>query len=593
MTEGTVTPGTLVGGRFRIEEPLGEGGMAEVFRVTDIATSEPMALKLLKPEVSSQPEAVERVRREGELLRELEHPAVVRVETFGQTDDGRIFIVMELLRGETLGTRMRRDGPIGVQALLPIVTGTCAGLSAAHERGIVHRDLKPDNVFLADTGGAKGEVQVKLLDFGIAKVTGKDRITQTGEVVGTPRYMAPEQLAADRDLDARTDIYALGVILFEALAGKPPFLAMSPTDLIVDILHGKHAPLRSYRPDLAPAVGAVVARAMTRAKEARYASATELAEAFVDAVGRERPLATPPPRSARDGVATAFMGSIGASGVASEPGERDLRTGTFSELERVDPGVTTLGSPSPSGAPASNGENEGSRALLPTLPAISIGPSGPAEERAIEAAPPRKAATRAGAESERAHAATPPASATSSPPRAKVADPVERSSPPPERERPSRERRRSSGPDSTDPSAYRLPTRRNRTTVIVAGLFSGALSAGIAIVALSYFTRAPEPVPHAEHASGSASRPEAAALVRDARAALGAGDAARCVALADRALAAGADPTVHRLRGDCLLASGDRAAALESYRAFCRDAAGHPGIDEVRLVVEELGSTCP
>ena len=140
------------------------------------------------------------------------------------------------------------------QELAPIVAGACGGLSAAHDAGIVHRDLKPDNLFLAET--TQG-MQVKLLDFGISKVTGSDKLTHTGEVLGTPRYMAPEQLSAERDLDGRTDVYALGVILYEALAGSPPFVASTPTDLIIAILHGKSAPLRSFRPDLGPDVEAM------------------------------------------------------------------------------------------------------------------------------------------------------------------------------------------------------------------------------------------------------------------------------------------------------------------------------------------------
>jgi serine/threonine-protein kinase len=488
---------------------------------------------------------------------------------------------MELLEGETLGELMRRDGALRVQALLPIVTGTCAGLSAAHARGIVHRDLKPDNVFLAKTDGEGdsegeadtrsrsrgGEVQVKLLDFGIAKVVGKERLTQTGAIVGTPRYMAPEQLAAERDLDARTDVYALGVILYEALAGKPPFLSSSPSELVVDILHGKHAPLRSYRPDLPTEVEAVVSRAMARAKEARYASATELAEAFVEAAGTRKPVATPV-SAPRDGVSTAFMGSVGARDPAVGEAEKKLEPGTFSELARVSPA-------------------EVHRGLVATVPATSVLPPLPSDDAPAIVASPT-------ARRELGAAETPPA--PSSPPRRVAELPMAASTPPPvERARDHSEPRIAHPASSSTPGsdAYRLPTRGPRTAVIVVGLVSGALSAAIAIIALSYFTRPPEEPPVADSEGAGVQSPEAAALVRDARAALGVGDAARCVALADRALAAGADATVHRLRGDCLLASGDRPAALESYRAFCRDAADHPGIEQVRMVVEELGGTCP
>ena len=273
--------GAIVAGRFRIEDKLGEGGMAEVFRAEDLATSRRVAVKVLHPEIATNPEAVERTKREGQVLSELDNPAIVSVETFGQLEDGTVFLVMELLEGETLGERMRR-GPLDAPELAPVVAGTCAGLHAAHAKGIVHRDLKPDNIFLCPT---EHGLQVKLLDFGISKVYGGEKLTQTGEILGTPRYMSPEQLGAEPDIDARVDVYALGVILYEALAGKPPFLATTPTDLIIAILNGKVAPLRSARPDTPAAVEGVVMRAFSKVRAARYDTAMELATAYVDAVG--------------------------------------------------------------------------------------------------------------------------------------------------------------------------------------------------------------------------------------------------------------------------------------------------------------------
>ena len=213
--------GAVIAGRFRIERSLGEGGMAEVFQAHDMAARHPVAIKLLKKDIANNPEAIERLRREAQVLERLDHPAVVKLETFGKLEDGRLFIAMEMLKGETLGDRMRREGRVDPADLSPVVAGACAGLAAAHDAGIVHRDLKPDNIFLEETDAG---MQVKLLDFGISKVTGSDKLTQTGEVLGTPRYMAPEQLSAERDLDGRTDVYAMGVILYEALAGarRPP-----------------------------------------------------------------------------------------------------------------------------------------------------------------------------------------------------------------------------------------------------------------------------------------------------------------------------------------------------------------------------------
>jgi serine/threonine-protein kinase len=340
--------GVVLAGRFRLERAIGAGGMAEVWRAFDLHSERPVALKLLKAEVRSSAEAVQRLRREGEVLSALSHPAIVRVETYGQLESGVVFVAMELLEGETLGARMRR-GPMQPAELAPIFAGTCAGLAAAHEKGIIHRDLKPDNIFLASSARLSS---VKLLDFGISKVFGEARLTYTGEILGTPRYMSPEQLRAESDIDARVDIYALGVIAYEALVGRPPFLSSTPTELIVAILHGKIAPLSAVRPDLGPAIDAVVTRAMARVPQARYASATEFFAAFVNAaglaqanvgfdIGRVR---------APDALRTRAFGGIGdepsaSSSALAKPmnearsdertgvkSDDDLRPGTFSAL---------------------------------------------------------------------------------------------------------------------------------------------------------------------------------------------------------------------------------------------------------------------
>lgn len=233
--------GTVLGERFRLEQSLGAGGMAEVFRALDLIDGRRVAVKVLRQQLATSPEAVQRFRREGQVLTGLKNPAVVGVESVQELPGGLVFLVMELLEGETLGARMKR-GAMGVRDLAPIVAGCAAGLSAAHQSGVVHRDLKPDNVFLAKL--PSGDVQVKILDFGVSKVRGGEKLTQTGQVLGTPRYMSPEQLGAEPDVDPRVDVYALGVILYEALSGgKSPFLVSTPTDLIVSILNGKSVPV--------------------------------------------------------------------------------------------------------------------------------------------------------------------------------------------------------------------------------------------------------------------------------------------------------------------------------------------------------------
>ena len=328
-------PGTVVAGRFRILAELGRGGMAHVHRALDLVSGREVALKLLKPEIAQNAEAMERFRREAEFLSGLRHPAIVGVEAFGQLDDGRLYLAMEILRGETLGTCIRR-GKLSPEMLSPILAGAAVGLDAAHRAGVIHRDLKPDNVFLVAQQGTDA-VQVKLLDFGISKIDGRQSLTQTGQILGTPRYMAPEQLAGDRDIDGRADVYALGVILYEALAGQPAFPSSHPADLIVAIIHGRATPLRAVRPDVSAELEAVVGRAMARARDARYASATDLAQAWFEVVHGEPTFA-----GVRTGAGTRMMGAHVMDTSASDSqdgrgGDVPFRPATFREFEVQEP----------------------------------------------------------------------------------------------------------------------------------------------------------------------------------------------------------------------------------------------------------------
>ncbi|MGE0785166.1 MAG: protein kinase [Sandaracinaceae bacterium] len=348
--ELAVPIGATIAGRYVIEEMLGEGGMAQVYRAREAPGERRVAVKVLHPEIAANREAAERTKREGQLLSSLDNPAIVSVESYGELDDGTVFLVMELLEGETLGARMRR-GPLEAAELTPIVAGTCAGLHAAHRQGIIHRDLKPDNIFLCPTDMG---LQVKLLDFGISKVYGESKLTQTGEILGTPRYMSPEQLGAEPDVDGRVDVYALGVILYEALAGKPPFLASTPTDLIVAILNGKVVPLTAAQPDVSPAVEEVVMRAMSKTRAARYETSMDLARAFIDAAGGTGVAQ----RQQRRGMPTRALGSEVRGDAATalapavrppaEPAAADgvagkLQIGTFSGLrEAVPTGANTV-----------------------------------------------------------------------------------------------------------------------------------------------------------------------------------------------------------------------------------------------------------
>jgi serine/threonine-protein kinase len=391
--------GTVLVGRYRLDAVLGAGAMAEVFRATDTLAGRSVAVKILRGQTANSREAVARLKREGEVLGALRHPAIVAVEAAYELDGG-VFLVMELLEGETLGARMKR-GVMTPMELAPVVAGVAAGLAAAHAQNVVHRDLKPDNIFLVPDAqsGREGAIRVKLLDFGISKVWYGEKLTQTGQVLGTPRYMSPEQLGAERDVDPRIDVYALGVILYEALAGTPPFLATTPTDLIVAILHGKVAPLRSVRPELSPAIEAVVMRAMARARDARFGSARELADAFLDAAGVGESFRLMP----RKGLETRALGSARdeVSGVIQAqlppPDEiigSSMRPGTFSELPAFSapaPAATILqpmhfdahGLPvepsvaAPSRRTPPQGSDLGPAATVGTSPPVQTDPLGP------------------------------------------------------------------------------------------------------------------------------------------------------------------------------------------------------------------------
>lgn len=253
--------------------------MGAVFEAEDQrAGARRVALKLLHPELSADRDVRRRFRRESSVLLALDHPCVVHVLDIGANDDEALFSVMELLEGETLHALVAREGPLAPAALLPIVEGIAAGLGAAHEHGVIHGDLKPANVFLV--GAAR---DVKLLDFGLSKVLGLERLTRTGELIGTPAYMAPELLTGKGELDERIDTYAFGVMIYECLAGAPPFTGAVPGKLMMDIVMGNARALEEAAPGVSTMMSAVVMTAMSRQRERRFHSAQALARAYRDA----------------------------------------------------------------------------------------------------------------------------------------------------------------------------------------------------------------------------------------------------------------------------------------------------------------------
>ena len=291
--------GSTLDGRYDLVAHLATGGMGAVFRARHVHLRKDVAVKVLRPDLTSSTEIVERFRREAEIASALEHDNIVRVTDFGRTSDGYLFLVMELLAGESLFDRLRREGSLSPEEAVPVLWQVCAGLQAAHALGVVHRDLKPENVFLART--SSGREVAKVLDFGIAKIAdpASESSTQAGIVVGTPEYLSPEQ-AMGTAIDARADVYAVGLIAWRTLAGRHPFKADDPRGLLMMQATRPVPPLTDPRPDLAayPALVATVARACAKDQAARQQTAAALGDELAAALGPAfmmPPGATPSP----------------------------------------------------------------------------------------------------------------------------------------------------------------------------------------------------------------------------------------------------------------------------------------------------------
>ncbi|MGZ3406591.1 MAG: serine/threonine-protein kinase, partial [Polyangia bacterium] len=270
--------GTVIDGKYRVRQRLAEGGMGQVFVAEHLLLQKAVALKVLHPQMSAQPDAVERFTVEARAASLIEHENVVRVSDFGRSADGLLYLVMELLKGHTLADELSR-GPLSPTRARFIAREVLRGLEAAHARGVVHRDLKPENVFITPRQG--DDDAVKLLDFGIARMRqeGADetnRLTKDGAVMGTPLYMAPEQLKGARDVDARADVYAVGVILYEMLSGKPPYNGDTFGEIAYQILDGKARPLGEVAPAVDAVLASLVMRAFAARREGRFQSAHEL-----------------------------------------------------------------------------------------------------------------------------------------------------------------------------------------------------------------------------------------------------------------------------------------------------------------------------
>ena len=258
----------MIAGRFELEEVVGSGGMASVYRAHDRMLERPVAVKILHEHYVSDEEAVERFQREARSAAQLAHPNIVTVIDRGE-DDGRPYIVFEYVEGENLKQLVTREGALPVGTVIDLGIQIAQALEAAHERGVVHRDIKPQNVLLAEEG------RVKVTDFGIARSRGTEGLTLTGTIMGTSDYIAPEQAKGEPAGEA-SDIYSLGVVLYELLTGRVPYEAESPVAVAMRHVHDPIPSVRSVRPEVPPRLDAAVRRALAKEPRDRFASMSDL-----------------------------------------------------------------------------------------------------------------------------------------------------------------------------------------------------------------------------------------------------------------------------------------------------------------------------
>ncbi|MFO0740153.1 MAG: protein kinase [Labilithrix sp.] len=290
---GIPETGQIVSGKFRIEEPLGRGGLGVVVAATHLQLGQRVAIKFLDARVLAAVDGVARFLREARSAATIESEHCVRILDFGTAEDGAPYIVMECLRGHDLATELREHGALEVERAVDYVLQACDAVAEAHAHGIIHRDLKPANLFLArrEARGSlkEGALLVKVLDFGVAKVLdeGDGRMGLTGEsaVIGTSYYMAPEQVRDSSRVDARTDVWALGVILFELLTGERPFDGPTASAVTAAIVADPPRLLDDVRPDVPPAIRAVIAKCLAKDPARRWPDVRAFAQALEDALG--------------------------------------------------------------------------------------------------------------------------------------------------------------------------------------------------------------------------------------------------------------------------------------------------------------------
>jgi serine/threonine protein kinase len=266
-----------VGDHYQIEAELGRGGMAAVFRARDVRLNRRVAIKVLPPELAFNPSVRSRFLREAQMAAQLTHPNIVPIYAVDERQ-GVVYFVMALVDGESLATRIAREGAMGLERVREIIGQVADALDHAHRQGVVHRDIKPDNILLDRMSG-----RPLVTDFGIARAAAEEsRLTVTGMAVGTPAYMSPEQAMGERELDGRSDIYSLGIVAYQLLAGETPFRATNTPAMLMKHVSEPPAPLRNRRADVPPTLAAAIERALAKKPDDRWRSGAEMRDAVME-----------------------------------------------------------------------------------------------------------------------------------------------------------------------------------------------------------------------------------------------------------------------------------------------------------------------
>ena len=336
-------------GSYRVVAKLGAGGMGTVWLAEHKLLGSRAAIKVLQPGMSSQEKIVQRFFDEARAASKIRDPGIVTVIDFGW-HGGDAYIVMELLSGSTMTQRLGLSQMAPLQAMR-LVQMAALAMAAAHARGIIHRDLKPDNIFIVNDPAVPGGERVKILDFGIAKLIDRDPDatylpTVDGTIMGTPAYMSPEQCRAAGNIDHRTDIYALGCVLFHLVCGRPPFIAQTQGDMIVAQIREEPPHPAQFVPNLAPEIDALVMRCLAKNPDERFQTMTDIVRAGAAITGDNHAIDTIPPMLAADhlpGAATmASIAPTGAAGVVGTPSQSGEMAAVALRSAITTPPITTL-----------------------------------------------------------------------------------------------------------------------------------------------------------------------------------------------------------------------------------------------------------